>query len=82
MHLFIQLMQDLVLRIIATRPPSGTIDLLGGIIQYQREAVGTFGYGGISSGFNKRYRYDDRLMRISPPRYPGTGIFEILSWFE
>lgn len=66
----------------SSRPPSGTIDLLGGIIQYQREAVGTFGYGGISSGFNKRYRYDDRLMRISPPSYPGTGIFEILSWFE
>lgn len=66
----------------STRPPSGTIDLLGGIIQYQREAVGTFNYSGISSGFNKRYRYDDRFMKIAPPAYPGTGIFEILSWYE
>lgn len=66
----------------SSRPPSGKIELLGGIIQYQREAVGTFGSGTILSGFSKRYRYDDRLMRISPPFYPGTGIFEILSWFE
>lgn len=66
----------------ATRPPSGTIDLLGGIIQYQREAVGTFSYYGISSGFSKKYRYDDRFMKIAPPAYPGTGIFEILSWYE
>lgn len=66
----------------SSRPPSGTINLLGGIIQYQRAAVGTFNYSGIQSGFNKRYRYDERLMRLAPPSYPGTGIFEILSWFE
>ena len=66
----------------SSRPPSGTINLLGGMIQYQRQAVGTFGYGGIQSGFKKRYRYDDRFMKIAPPFYPGTGIFEILSWFE
>jgi hypothetical protein len=66
----------------ATRPVSGNINLLGGIIQHTRRAVGTFGYGGIKSGFAKRYRYDDRLMIASPPFFPGTGGFEIVSWYE
>jgi hypothetical protein len=65
-----------------TRPISGNINLLGGIIQNTRRAVGTFGSSGIKSGFAKRYRYDDRLRVASPPFFPGTGGFEIVSWFE
>lgn len=66
----------------STRPISGTINLLGGIVQNTRQAVGTFGGSGINHGFSKRYRYDDRLMFSSPPMYPGTGAFEIVSWLE
>lgn len=66
----------------ATRPISGNINLLGGIIQHTRRAVGTFGSGGIKSGFAKRYRYDERLRIASPPFFPGTGGFEIVSWYE
>ncbi|GBD88868.1 hypothetical protein BMS3Abin03_02810 [bacterium BMS3Abin03] len=66
----------------STRPESGNINLLGGIIQHTRRAVGTFGWGGIQTGFSKRYRYDDRLMVASPPMFPGTGGFEIVSWLE
>ena len=65
-----------------TRPVSGNINLLGGIIQNIRQAVGTFNSSGILSGFNKRYRYDDRLLIASPPAFPGTGSFEIVSWLE
>jgi hypothetical protein len=65
-----------------TRPISGNINLLGGIIQHTRKAVGTFGSSGIKTGFAKRYRYDDRLMVASPPFFPGTGGFEIVSWYE
>jgi len=65
-----------------TRPISGNINLLGGIIQNTRRAVGTFGSSGIKSGFAKRYRYDERLRVASPPFFPGTGGFEIVSWFE
>jgi hypothetical protein len=65
-----------------TRPKSGNINLLGGIIQNTRKAVGTFGSTGIKTGFAKRYKYDDRLMIASPPFFPGTGGFEIVSWFE
>lgn len=65
-----------------TRPKSGNINLLGGIIQHTRAAVGTFDSYGLKSGFAKRYKYDDRLMVASPPFFPGTGGFEIVSWYE
>ncbi len=64
------------------RPVSGEIQLLGGIIQDTRAAVGTFSGSTINHGFSKRYRYDQRLMLSSPPFYPGTGAFEIVSWLE
>ena len=65
-----------------TRPPSGDINLLGGIIQHTRQAVGTFSSGATTHGFNKRYKYDDRLMHSYPPAFPGTGKYEIVSWLE
>jgi hypothetical protein len=65
-----------------TRPNSGSINLLGGITQNVRQAVGTFSAFGISTGFSKRYRYDNRLMLSSPPSFPGTGSFEVVSWLE
>jgi len=64
------------------RPVSGDINLLGGIQQNYRQPVGTFGSSGIKSGFTKQYRYDWRLQFMSPPFYPGTGGFKIVSWFE
>ena len=65
-----------------TRPVSGNINLLGGIQQHTRLPVGTFSGGDIYSGFNKKYKYDDRLMYSSPPDYPNTGSFEIVAWYE
>lgn len=65
------------------RPPSGNIHLLGGIIQNTRQAVGQFNSSGvIVNGFAKQYRYDDRFLVASPPFFPGTGGFEIVSWYE
>ncbi len=66
----------------STRPISGNINLLGGIIQKTRAAVGTFSGSAINHGFAKRYKYDDRFMIASPPFFPGTGGFEIVSWLE
>ena len=65
-----------------TRPVSGNINLLGGIIQQTRKAVGTFSGTSINHGFAKRYKYDERFMLASPPFFPGTGGFEIVSWYE
>ncbi len=58
------------------------IHLLGGVTQYTRLPVGTFGgwYG--MTGFYKDYRYDNRFMAVAPPNYPATGGFEIISWYE
>ncbi len=64
------------------RPASGYIHLYGGIIQDTRRAVGTGTLNNLVSGFYKKYRYDKRLMMASPPFYPGTGAFEIVSWYE
>ncbi len=64
-------------------PVCGNINLIGGITQNVRGPVGLFNYGGnISSGFAKRYAYDQRLMISSPPFFPGTGRFEIVSWLD
>lgn len=66
-----------------SRPVSGAIYLLGGVIQNARGPVGQFNNSGvIINGFTKRYRYDDRFMVASPPFFPGTNSFEIVSWFE
>ena len=66
----------------SSRPVSGNINLLGGIIQNIRQAVGTFSGKGIKSGFSKRYIYDNRFLVASPPSFPGTGSYEIVSWLE
>jgi hypothetical protein len=61
----------------------GRINLLGGISQKQRAAVGTLNSDGtIKTGYSKSYRYDDRMMNQNPPFYPTTGSYEILSWYE
>ena len=66
----------------STRPIAGALTLLGGIQQKNRNAVGTLSGGSINHGFRKNYRYDDRLLVTSPPSYPNTGAYEVLSWFE
>jgi len=65
-----------------SRGPSGTINLLGGISQKIRRPVGTFNWWGIVSGFNKSYKYDNRLLLSFPPIFPSTGFLEIVSWYE
>ncbi|HVO75725.1 MAG TPA: hypothetical protein VMT35_16980 [Ignavibacteriaceae bacterium] len=65
-----------------TRGKAGSINLYGGVTQQTRKPVGTFSGDNILSGFSKRYWYDPRLMTLSPPYYPGTDKFEILSWYE
>jgi hypothetical protein len=61
--------------------PNGNINLLGGIQNYCRVQIGII-QGSEIWGFNRRYKYDQRLMIASPPGYPGTGGLEIVSWFE
>lgn len=66
--------------------PRGTLNLLGGVVQYSRGAVGTFtSYGGTInnvSGYRKMYDYDNRLMSTWPPGYPLEDSYSIVSWKE
>ena len=67
----------------STRAYSGYINLLGGIIQAVRGAVGIIGSGGtISNGFSKLYSYDRRFMFSAPPNFPNTGSYNVISWYE
>lgn len=61
---------------------TGTLTLLGGVIQKARGPVGTFNpsTGTASSGYAKNYSYDPRLANYPPPFFPTTGTYERLSW--
>lgn len=65
-----------------SRSVDGNINLLGGITQHIRRAVGTYSGSTSVSGFNKKYGYDKRLMKIHPPFFPTTSGFSIVSWKE
>lgn len=65
-------------------PPKGELHILGGLIQDVRGAVGTFDprQDRLLSGYAKDYRYDQRLLRLSPPFFPATGQYEEVLWQE
>jgi hypothetical protein len=69
-----------------SRSVDGDINLLGGITQHIRRAVGqyttSYGVVSVTHGYNKRYRYDKRLLQMFPPFFPTTGGFSIVSWKE
>jgi hypothetical protein len=58
------------------------INLLGGIIQYRRGVVGKFTAAGLTQGFQKNYRYDTRLLYMTPPAFPLAVSLKIKSWKE
>ena len=67
----------------STRGYDGYINLLGGIVQNVRGAVGVIGSGGtITNGFSKNYSYDRRFMFSAPPNFPNTGLYNVISWYE
>jgi hypothetical protein len=66
---------------------SGTLNIVGGIIQNTRGPVGTVdGSGNLATGYSKRYRYDNRLADPSfrPPFFPGywRKTLAIKNWWE
>jgi hypothetical protein len=56
----------------------GYINLLGSISQYKRGPVGLVG----GTGFLKNYKYDPRYRYISPPGFPLSHHYCVLSWRE
>jgi len=58
----------------------GTIHLNGSLVQSRRGPVGTFNRYGIATGYNKDYKYDQKLKFMRPPNFPHTGKFAIKSF--
>lgn len=58
----------------------GTINLLGGLIQYKRGPVGTFSSYGGYTGYKKNYTYDQRFLGRSPRGFPPSDIYDFISW--
>ena len=65
-------------------PVRGTLNVYGGIIQQRRGAVGTFdaSTGLVTHGYIKNYAYDTRLVSMTPPHYPTSGLYRTLLWRE
>ncbi len=63
-----------------TKVPTGTLKLIGGLIQKDRGPVGTFSGGVIRTGYVKDYHYDPRLADYPPPYFPTTGNYDRVSW--
>lgn len=64
-------------------PYSGTLKVLGGVIEYQARITGKIGGGGsIVNGYHEKVVFDERLMLDSSPYFPTTGKYEIISWLE
>jgi hypothetical protein len=70
----------------STRPVAGELRVLGSIVQAVRGEVVKMSASGITHGFSKRYRYDDRLAdpTFRPPYYPGFYVktYAIRNWWE
>ena len=58
----------------------GDLNILGGLIQKERGAVGTFGGYLGTTGYSKKYEYDERLLNTIPPSFPRESIFSIVYW--
>jgi hypothetical protein len=63
-----------------SKTPTGTLKVMGGIIQKARGPVGTISGGSIATGYAKDYYYDPRLADNPPPHFPTTGNYDRISW--
>lgn len=59
----------------------GILTVFGGIVNSVRNAVGTFGSSGYTTGYQKNYIYDTRFAKAPPPAYPELpGVLQWTSW--
>jgi len=54
----------------------GKLNLLGGLIQYERGPVALLS----GSGYLKNYTYDDRFLGRAPRGFPPSDIYDFVSW--
>ena len=54
----------------------GVLNILGGLIQFERGAVGLTN----GSGYLKNYTYDERYLGHAPRGFPPSDIYDYISW--
>jgi hypothetical protein len=63
-------------------PLSGRVNLYGGAVMNASTSFGTSSGGAITNGFLKSFKYDSRFLTQSPPYFPFSDKYELLSWWE
>ncbi|MCU7492174.1 MAG: hypothetical protein ACM3UR_12550 [Bacteroidota bacterium] len=63
-------------------PYSGTMKVFGGVVEYQGRTTGVYSGNMITNGYRERIIFDERLMLNSPPYFPATDKYEVVSWLE
>ncbi|MGE5399511.1 MAG: hypothetical protein ACM3S2_03850 [Ignavibacteriales bacterium] len=63
-------------------PVSGTLKVFGGLIEYQAQTTSKSSGTTLVNGYHERIIFDKRLMLTSPPYFPTTNQYEIVSWLE
>ncbi len=61
---------------------SGVLNVIGGMIVQNLYATSNGATGASRRGYNLSLQYDTRFLVSSPPSFPSTGSYEILSWWE
>ncbi len=64
-----------------SRPP-GTLTVVGGMIVNTIYSTSNGASGNNKKGYNVSLQFDQRFLVTSPPQFPTTGNYEILSWLE
>ena len=66
----------------ATIPPSGTLQLRGGVVAAKGEILATTKKDALTHGYKKHVIFDERFMVNIPSTFPKTVKFEVVSWLE
>lgn len=56
----------------------GKMNIIGGLIEYQAQITGYTN----NAGYRQLIKYDPRLMLETPPFFPATRSYEVVSWYE
>lgn len=60
----------------------GRVSLYGSVTQNSAGSLGTFGSGGILTGFFYSIRHDSRFLVEQPPNFPSSDKYKLVSWWE
>ena len=65
-----------------TIPKSGRVNLFGGVTQATAGSLGVFNSSGLTNGMFYTVRHDARYNFTTPPAYPLSSKYELISWWE